>query len=59
MNEACSTYGGEERCVQGNLRERDHFFRKWDVGAWTALIWLRDTHKWWALVNAVMNVWVP
>ena len=39
----------------GNLRERDHLedqgadgriilrwiFRKWDVGAWTGLIWLR------------------
>ena len=39
----------------GDLRERDHFedpgidgriifrwiFRKWDVGAWTGLIWLR------------------
>ena len=40
---------------RGNLRERDHLedpgvderiilrrvFRKWDVGAWTGLIWLR------------------
>jgi hypothetical protein len=39
----------------GNLRERDHLedldvdrriilrciFRKWDMGAWTGLIWLR------------------
>jgi len=39
----------------GNLRERDHLedsgidrkiilrwiFRKWDVGAWTGLIWLK------------------
>jgi len=28
MSGACSTYGGEERCIQGfggqNLRERDH-----------------------------------
>jgi hypothetical protein len=52
-----------------NLRERDHWgdpgvdgriilrwiFRKWDVGVWTGLIWL----KWWALVNTVMNLRVP
>jgi len=24
MVEGCSTYGGEERCIEGNLRERDH-----------------------------------
>jgi hypothetical protein len=53
-----STYGGEERFIQGfggkNLRERNHLedpsvegkiiliwiFRKWDVRAWTGLIWL-------------------
>ena len=43
------------RVLVGNLRERDHLevpgldgriilrwiFRKWDVGAWTRLIWLR------------------
>jgi len=53
----------------GNLRERDNLedpdidgriilrwiFRKWDVGTWTGLIWLR----WQALVNAVMNLKVP
>jgi hypothetical protein len=53
----------------GNLRERDHWgdtgvgeriivgwiFRKWDVGVWTGLGWLRiETGK--ALVNAVMNL---
>jgi hypothetical protein len=31
-------------------------FRKWDVGVWTGLSWLR-IHWWRALVNAVMNVW--
>jgi hypothetical protein len=24
MGGTCSSYGGEERCIQGNLRERDH-----------------------------------
>jgi len=52
---ACSTYGGEERFWWGSMRERVHFedpgldgkiilrwiFRKWDVGVWTGLIWLR------------------
>jgi hypothetical protein len=74
MGGACSTYGGEERCMWGfgweNLRERDHLenpcidgriilrwiFRKWDAEVWTTLFWLR---MWQALVNAVINVWVP
>jgi hypothetical protein len=29
-------------------------FRKWDVGVWTGLSWLR----WRAIVNEVINVWV-
>ena len=53
----------------GNLRERDNFedpcvdgsiilrwiFRKWDVTAWTASMWLR----WRVTVNAVMNHRAP
>ena len=52
MGGVCSTYTG---FWWGNLRERDHLedpglygriilrriFRKWDVGPWTGLSWLR------------------
>jgi hypothetical protein len=57
----------------GNLMEKDHWgdpgvdgriilrriFRKWDVGGmdWIELAQVRD--KWRALVNAVMDLWVP
>ena len=57
MGGACSTYGREEYTGLWwrNLRERDNLedsgvdgriiltwiFRKWDVGVWTGLIWLR------------------
>ena len=48
-------YGGEERCILGFGRERDHLgdtgedgriilrwiFRKWDVGVGTGSSWLR------------------
>jgi hypothetical protein len=53
------------------LRERGHWgdpnvdariilrwiFRKWDVGVWIELA--KDRDRWWALVNAVMNLRVP
>jgi hypothetical protein len=61
---------GVEGFWWGSLTERDHLeypslvgriilrciFRKWDVEAWTGLIWLRIGT---ALTNAVMNLWVP
>jgi len=56
----------------GNLRERVHledsgldgrtllrwFFRKWDGGV-DRIDLAQDTDRWRALVNAVMNLWVP
>jgi hypothetical protein len=56
----------------GDPREGDHLrdpgidgriilkriFKKWDGGMnWIELAGDRD--RWWALVNAVMNLWVP
>jgi len=54
------------------MRERDHLedlgvdrvilrwiFRKWDVGLWTGLIWLRIGTGGGASVNPVMNLRVP
>jgi hypothetical protein len=57
MGGACSAYRGGESVsgfCWGNLRERDHWgpdvderiilrwiFRKWDLGVWTGLSWLR------------------
>jgi hypothetical protein len=71
---ACGAFGEEERRIQGiggrNLRERARlgdpgidgriilrwFFRKWGV-EWFELAHDRD--RWWAVVNAVMNLRVP
>ena len=33
--------------------------RKWDVGTWTGLMWLRMGTRWRALVTAVINLRVP
>jgi len=31
-------------------------FRKWDVGAWTWIDLTQDRDRWWAHINAVMNL---
>ena len=58
--------------LQGNLKERDHLedpgidgriilrwiFRMWDGDMdWIDLS--QESDRWWVLVSAVMNVWVP
>ena len=57
----------------GNLRERDHLgdlgvdgriilgqiFRKLDVGGMDWIELAQDRDRWRALVNVVMNLWVP
>jgi len=57
----------------GNLKERDHWgdpgadlrivlrwiFRKWDVEGMDWIELAQDRHMLRALVNAVMNLWVP
>jgi hypothetical protein len=56
-----------------NLRERDHWgdtgidgriilrwiIRKWDVGGMDSIELAEDRDRWWALVDAVMNLRVP
>jgi hypothetical protein len=57
----------------GNLRERDQWgepsvdgrsilrriFRKWDMGGMDWIELPQDRERWWALVNAVMNLRFP
>jgi hypothetical protein len=72
MGRACSTYGGEGRCVQdfgGETRKKEdlgldgsmlliRIIEKWDVDMdWIHLSPNKD--RWWALVYTVMNLWVP
>jgi hypothetical protein len=63
---------GSSRVLLGNLTERDRFenagvdgwiilrwiFRKWG-GAMDEIYLAQDRDRWQALVNAVMNIWVP
>jgi len=50
MGGACSRFGGEERRIQGfglegpGINDRiilRWIFKKWDMGVWTGLSWLR------------------
>jgi len=73
MGGTCSTYGGEERVLLRNLRDRYHLgdpgvdvriilrwtFRKWDGGEMDWIDLAEDRDRWRALVNVVMNLWVP
>jgi hypothetical protein len=57
----------------GNLKVRDNLgdqgidgkkilrwiFRKWNCGGMDWIELVRDRDRWWALVNAVMNLLVP
>ena len=62
MGGACSTYGGEERCMQGFGGETGKedpgvdgriilrwIFREWDVGVWTGSSWFRIGTGGWLL----------
>jgi hypothetical protein len=72
---ACSTYGGEERCMRCSLwkpyvkRPLLHWLRREDnitmylkeIG-WDGLDWIdlaEDREKWRTFMNAVMNIQVP
>jgi hypothetical protein len=69
MGKACSTYGGEERCIQGFGGGKDHL-KDPGVGGRVILKWIiekcvegidwidpaQDRDRWRAVVNSVMNL---
>jgi hypothetical protein len=71
MDGACGTRVGQERCIQGNLREKDHFEDQGIDGRKLALQtrmggggmdWIdlaQDRDKWWALLGMVLSLMVP
>jgi len=66
MSGACSMHGRDEKCIQ-NFGQRPR--HRWEnIGldlrerGWGGVDWIhlaQDREEWWALLNVVMNVWVP
>jgi len=56
MGGACSTYGGQETCIQGfcwgNLRERDHLEGK-SVGGSIILKWIFRKWDWGGMAGLI------
>jgi hypothetical protein len=75
MGGTCSTYGGEERCVQalvGRPEERDHLgnpaidgriiLNRSPGSGMESMDWIdlaQERDRWRALLNAIMNLRVP
>jgi hypothetical protein len=70
MSRACIMHKGEEKCIQGFGGERCHLgtdvrlilkciLKKQAGKEWNGLIWLRLGFKKQAVVNTVVNLWVP
>jgi len=74
MSAACSTYEesrGVYRVLVGNVRQREHLEDRGvdgnikegsSVGGMWGMDWIdlvQDRERWWALVNAVMNLRFP
>jgi hypothetical protein len=75
MGLSCSTYGGEERLIQGfggDMRERDHlgdpdvdgriilrYLQEVGCGGMDWIELVQDRDRWRALVNVAMNLGVP